>query len=503
MTNFDDKPIPYPTYMQHIRHFFTLGDIGCMKRGGIDLASYYGVKFNAQRIYFRVEDGSMPPGPSRWSEAKVKTFYNWMKTGYIRGFVEPNILNLSLVERAPASRLRKNINDLSEGEIKRLKLAFSGLMARDEDRDNPQSYFNLAGLHWLPRPNVYCRHHENAYNPWHRLYMNTFEDALRSVDGCEDVTLPYWDITEDEIPPLLKEEPFNSYKIPYKLETLSGHVFPAGTETERFDDQEILDHIKEYGVAENIAYALGESRWEHFNGWSSGQRQKGIILAHDGGHNSIGDTMKYQEVAAFDPIFWFFHSNWDRLWWKWQTLYGADDTGSFITFIDEKPDWILDPLLNTLDPFKHSVPETINLRDFDIDYEHPEDERIEVAKVALLGSIRAEKTFSLQDSSTVSVRVKNINRLGIPGSFDVRLKSGDEVLAKQSLFQPMDPEHCGTCKQKGLVDFDFELAREMIEGKPLQVEIAVNVPGRREKRVIPLGVAGNPTVNIRSLLVQE
>jgi hypothetical protein len=39
-----------------------------------------------------------------------------------------------------------------------------------------------------------------------------FEDALRSVPGCESVTLPYWDVTTS-IPPLLYEEPFASYAL--------------------------------------------------------------------------------------------------------------------------------------------------------------------------------------------------------------------------------------------------------------------------------------------------
>ncbi|MDQ2707547.1 MAG: tyrosinase family protein [Actinomycetota bacterium] len=39
---------------------------------------------------------------------------------------------------------------------------------------------------------------------------------------------------------------------------------------------------------------------------------KGIWQAHDAGHPACGTTMSTPDAAAFDPIFWFFHANWDR-----------------------------------------------------------------------------------------------------------------------------------------------------------------------------------------------
>jgi tyrosinase len=33
---------------------------------------------------------------------------------------------------------------------------------------------------------------------WHRVYLLRLEDALRSIRGCEDVTLPYWDETSED-----------------------------------------------------------------------------------------------------------------------------------------------------------------------------------------------------------------------------------------------------------------------------------------------------------------
>lgn len=39
----------------------------------------------------------------------------------------------------------------------------------------------------------YCNHGNVLFPTWHRAYILRFEDALRSVPGCEEVTLPFWD----------------------------------------------------------------------------------------------------------------------------------------------------------------------------------------------------------------------------------------------------------------------------------------------------------------------
>jgi len=79
--------VAHPTYLGHIRRFFIEDDFVCMRAQGIDLETYFGVRFNAERIFFKVRDGEMPP-PAHgrpWSQAMVGTFYNWMRDGFTRG----------------------------------------------------------------------------------------------------------------------------------------------------------------------------------------------------------------------------------------------------------------------------------------------------------------------------------------------------------------------------------------------------------------------------------
>ncbi len=176
----ESHPIEHPTYLTNVRFMFEPRDAACMRRRDIDLRTYQGVKINAQRIYFHVREGSMPPPKQnrRSSAEKFETFYNWMRDGTPRG-VAP-VADMREVE-ALSGRVRRDISILDpEGEeIAKLKRAFEGLMARDPE--DPNSYFALAGLHWLPKPGVWWRHHENAYNPWHRAFLMRLEDALRSV----------------------------------------------------------------------------------------------------------------------------------------------------------------------------------------------------------------------------------------------------------------------------------------------------------------------------------
>jgi tyrosinase len=75
----------------------------------------------------------------------------------------------------------------------------------NRDPSQADSYFVLAGIHGLPQ--AWCLHHEDRFNPWHRVYLRDFEDALRSIPGCQDVTLPYWDLTTP-LPDLLQQPPF-------------------------------------------------------------------------------------------------------------------------------------------------------------------------------------------------------------------------------------------------------------------------------------------------------
>jgi hypothetical protein len=71
--------------------------------------------------------------------------------------------------------------------------------------DDPNSFFTLGGYHGEPFRGPgetdqqywggYCHHNNVLFPTWQRVYLLKLEEALRTVPGREDVTLPYWDET--------------------------------------------------------------------------------------------------------------------------------------------------------------------------------------------------------------------------------------------------------------------------------------------------------------------
>ena len=112
---------------------------------------------------------------------------------------------------APYRGVRRNICDLideyDQGNttaLDKLIAAFQYIQYQLPSSDD-NSFFKIAGYHGEPFRGAgwgnsswwggYCQHGNVLFPTWHRAYIMRLEDALRSVEGCSDVTLPYWDET--------------------------------------------------------------------------------------------------------------------------------------------------------------------------------------------------------------------------------------------------------------------------------------------------------------------
>ena len=121
------------------------------------------------------------------------------------------------------------------------------------------SFFLIGGYHGEPFRGAgwgnasfwggYCNHGNVLFLTWHRAYVWRLENALRSIPGCEDVTLPFWDECSDEsrrhgIPWSLTEDTFvlDGERIPNPLKSF---VFP----------RQVVDHIS--GDAPEYTKPLG------------------------------------------------------------------------------------------------------------------------------------------------------------------------------------------------------------------------------------------------------
>src|SRR4051812_2944560 len=109
-----------------------------------------------------------------------------------------------------ALRVRRSIQDLQDeytgGDKKPLEdlmRAWRGI--KELPPEDPRSFFVLGGYHGEPFRGAgwgnssywggYCHHGNVLFPTWHRVYLLKLEDALRSIPGCGDVTLPFWDET--------------------------------------------------------------------------------------------------------------------------------------------------------------------------------------------------------------------------------------------------------------------------------------------------------------------
>ena len=90
-----------------------------------------------------------------------------------------------------------------------------------------------------------------------------------------------------------------------------------------------------------------------------------------------------------------------------------------------------------------------------------------------------------------------MDRLQIPGSFDVVLEVKGKEIARTGLFQSTTPMQCSTCRMKGLANFDLNVDLSALNG-PVAVKVFLHRNGKEMN--IPLTSCGNPSVNARFLL---
>lgn len=125
-------------------------------------------------------------------------------------------------------RVRRSLIDLQreyekghKAPLETLMRAWKGIKALPPT--DPNSFFVIGGFHGEPFRGAgwgnssfwggYCNHGNVLFPTWHRAYLLRLEDALRSIPGCEDVALPFWDETSEAsqsegIPWALTQETF-------------------------------------------------------------------------------------------------------------------------------------------------------------------------------------------------------------------------------------------------------------------------------------------------------
>ena len=379
---------------------------GCMDDYGIELDDYDSVRASAVTIYEHLASGSMPltsDQTQRWPPDALAQLRAWIEQGTRRTAADP----VSRGPRLPpapvpaALRVRRDILDLSAAELDAYRARIEELGATSLD---PQAVWQqVAYIH-----TDWCLHYQEAFVLWHRANLLYFEALL-------GMAIPYWNFmspeaTVDGSPRAGLVKPFRAmtYVAPATRETrpnplrfavakdgrskacASGgerppsagqcryvqrdHVLYTSGDESRAEREQKLALIGLY--QHQIAFAL---RWNRF---STPEGAVGYPWAniptfdppppdsdyphrtdfdglyeqpHDNFHGWAGPDMADNAYTAFDPLFWSYHANIDRIFEEWNR---AHPTTQFTSSYPLRP--FAGPLARSLelvdpDPFVYTT----------------------------------------------------------------------------------------------------------------------------------------------------
>ena len=238
----------------------------------------------------------------------------------------------------PQNRIRRNIamidnpNLYSIAEVDAVKRDVEALKKAVDDMKHKYSetdfrhWKNQAGIHtnWCPHQNWF-------FLPWHRAYLDYFEQICRKISGYDDFMIPYWD-----------------WSISRKIPSV---FLEAGSPLLETDRKFILQEATNALVGETMVNSILKKKdIKTFSGKPvQNQRETGegsgtgsLERVHNHIHSGyIGGLMRIPATAAFDPVFWVHHSNVDRLWEIWLRTHKE---------VTKDTDWLDFPLGNFFDP---------------------------------------------------------------------------------------------------------------------------------------------------------
>lgn len=162
------------------------------------------------------------------------------------------------VDATPSQVLvRKNVKDLTSQEKADFVNAVKLLKATPSPYDTSLNYYDQF-VYWhykafycmggMGMDGMYPAHQNPAFLPWHRVYLDLFENALQQVSG-KPITIPYWDWTDPAStaalfsPDLLggNGDPAQGYEV-------TTGPFRSGEWNIRITDDVNIDSLVNYGI---------------------------------------------------------------------------------------------------------------------------------------------------------------------------------------------------------------------------------------------------------------
>lgn len=180
---------------------------------------------------------------------------------------------------------------------------------------------------WLLQARIHadhCQHGTAGFLPWHRHYLNQFEQICGELINDHTFALPYWDWTDKA--GKLPDPFFDVAALNVTHWNDDGQY--NGAAWGPINTTNIRAISKGFGVqndptnggaftAQKIQSILQETDFDIFEGRLEGE-------PHNTGHIVVGQPANGQAghmasgLSPLDPIFWLHHCNVDRLWAQWQ-----------------------------------------------------------------------------------------------------------------------------------------------------------------------------------------
>jgi hypothetical protein len=348
--------------------------LGCMKGYQIDLSDYESTSESAVIIYEHLASRAMPltsDATQFWPASALEELRQWIEAGCPRTPEDPvkHRPMPPLPARERSLRVRRNILDLSEADLAQYRARLEDLGATSTDSD--AVWQRVAHIH-----TDWCLHYQEAFLLWHRANLLYFEELVgmpipywnfmspqATVDGSPDAGLPqpFRDLTY--IHPRTGEERPNPLRFAVAKDGVSkacapGSGFvPAEAECRYVHRDPVLYTSGEDHRAQRDAKLalIGHFQYQvafalSWNVFSSPEGTPGYPWAniltfnppppdsdyphrtdfdglyeqpHDNFHGWVGADMADNAYTAFDPVFWSYHANIDRVFEVWNRAHPA------------------------------------------------------------------------------------------------------------------------------------------------------------------------------------
>jgi tyrosinase len=164
-------------------------------------------------------------------------------------------------------------------------------------RDFKNSADPKAWAYWANTHETYCPHGKDYFLAWHRGFIYSFENQLRTISGDPDLVLPYWNYYDSPTVPAEFLDP----SLPLYRPDRTGTDVTKGLTLDAFASTIIRFQRGKPDAFEPVIEALPHNRV----------------------HNLIGGAMGSIKISPKDPLFWVHHANIDRLWVAWLAAGGG------------------------------------------------------------------------------------------------------------------------------------------------------------------------------------